>query len=62
MEGFNLDYDLLSICLKWLGLTLGRQVSRELLALDVDHANTPLMGSSIGLRMIQETIFDFHTK
>ena len=43
-------------------LTLGRHVSCELLALDVDHVNTPLMGSSIGLRMIQETIFGFHTK
>ena len=50
------------ICLKWLDLTLGRHVSCELLAFDVDHANTPLIGSSIGLRMIQETIFDFHTK
>ena len=36
--------------------------SCELLAFDVDHVHTPLMGSSIGLRIIQETIFGFHTK
>ena len=50
------------ICLKWLGLTLGRHASCEFLVFDVAHAYTPLMGSSGGLRMIQETIFDFHTK
>ena len=50
------------ICLQWLDLTLGRHVSCELLALDVDHVNTPSMGSSVGLRMIQETILGFHTK
>ena len=44
------------ICLKWLGLTLGRHASCELLAFDVDHVYTPLMGSSIGFIMIQETI------
>ena len=50
--------------MKWLGLglALGRHASCELLAFDVDHAYTLLMGSSGGLRMIQETIFDFHTK
>ena len=47
------------ICLKWLGLTLGRHASCEFLAFDVAHAHTPLMGSSFGLRMIQETIFSF---
>ena len=50
------------ICLKWLGLTLGRHASCEFLAFDVAHAYTPLMGSSVGLRMIQETILGFHTK
>ena len=30
--------------------------SCELLAFEVDHAYTPLMGSSVGLRMIQKTI------
>ena len=49
----NLDYDLL----EGLNLTLGRHASCELLAFDVDHAYTLLMGSSVGLRMIQETIF-----
>ena len=29
--------------------------SYELLAFEVDHACTPLMGSSVGLRLIQET-------
>ena len=43
------------ICLKWLGLTLGRHASCELLAFDVDHEYTPLMGSSVGFRLIQET-------
>ena len=43
------------ICLKWLGLTLGRHASCELSAFDVDHAYTHLMGSSVGLRIIQET-------
>ena len=43
------------ICLKWLGLTLGRHASCELLAFDVDHAYKPLMGSSVGLKLIQET-------
>ena len=43
------------ICLKWLRLTLGRHASCKLLAFDVDHAYTPLMGSSVGLRLIQET-------
>ena len=37
------------------GLTLGRHASCELLAFNVDHAYTPLMGSSVGLRLIQET-------
>ena len=41
--------------MKWLGLTLGRHASCELLAFDVDHGYTPLMGSSVGLRLIQET-------
>ena len=50
------------ICLKWLGLTLGRHASCELLVFDVDHAYTPLMGSSVGLWLIQETNLDFHTK
>ena len=50
------------IMMKWLGLALGRHASCELLAFDVDHSCTPLMGSCGGLRMIQETIFDFHTK
>ena len=45
-----------------LGLTLGRHASCELLAFDVNHSYTPLMGSSVGLRMIQETILGFHTK
>ena len=45
-----------------LGLTLGRHASCELSALDVDHAYTALMGSSVGFRMIQETILGFHTK
>ena len=40
------------ICLKWLGLTLGRHASCEFLAFDVAHAYTPLIGSSVGLRMI----------
>ena len=48
--------------MKWLGLALGRHAFCELMAFDVDHANTLLMGSSGGLRIIQETIFDFHTK
>ena len=48
--------------IKWLGLTLGRLEPCELLAFDVDHAYTPLMGSSGGLRMIQETIFGLHKK
>ena len=48
--------------MKWLGLALGRHASFALLAFDVDHACTPLMGSSGGLRMIQETILGFHTK
>ena len=48
--------------MKWLGLALGRHASCKLLAFDVHHAYTPLMGSSGGLRMIQETIFGFHTK
>ena len=39
-----------------LGLTLRRHASCELLAFDVDHVYTPLMGSSIGFIMIQETI------
>ena len=43
------------IMMKWLGLALGRHASCELLAFDVDHANTPLMGLSVGLRLIQET-------
>ena len=55
--GLNLDYDE-----KCLGLALGRHAFCELLAFDVDHAYTPLMGSSGGLRMIRETIFGFHTK
>ena len=41
--------------MKWLGLTLGRHASYELLAFDVDHEYTPWMGSSVGLRLIQET-------
>ena len=45
----------LGICLKWLGLTLGGHAPCELLAFHVDHVYTPLLGSSIGLRMIQET-------
>ena len=44
-----------SIMMKWLRLALGRHASCELLAFDVDHANTPLMGLSVGLRLIQET-------
>ena len=48
--------------MKWLELALGRHASCEPLAFDVDHAYTPLMGSSGGLRMIQEIIFGFHTK
>ena len=47
--------------IKGLRLALGRLESCELLAFDVDHAYTPLMGSSGGLRMIQETILGFHT-
>ena len=43
------------IMMKWLGLALGRHASCELLAFHVDHANTPLMGLSVGLRLIQET-------
>ena len=50
------------ICLKWLGLTLGRHASCKLLAFDVDHVYTPSMGSSVGLRLIQETILGFHAK
>ena len=50
------------ICLKWLGLTLGRHASCEFLAFDVAHAHTPLVGSSVELRIIQETILGFHTK
>ena len=41
--------------MKWLRLALGRHASCELLAFDVGHANTPLMGLSVGLRLIQET-------
>ena len=41
--------------MKRLGLTLGRHASCEFLAFDVDHAYTLLMGSSVGLRLIQET-------
>ena len=50
--------------MKWLGLglALGRHASCELLAFDVDHVYTPSMGSGVVLRLIQETIFDFHTK
>ena len=33
--------------------------SCELLVFEVDHAYTPLMGSSVGLRMIQEKILVF---
>ena len=43
------------IMMKWLGLALGMHASCELLAFHVDHANTPLMGLSVGLRLIQET-------
>ena len=50
------------ICLKWLGLILGRHASCKLLAFDVDHVYTPSMGSSVGLRLIQETILGFHAK
>ena len=57
-NGLNLDYDLL----EGLNLILGRHASCELLAFDVDHAYTPLMGSSGGLQLIQETNLDFHTK
>ena len=42
----------LGICLKWLGLTLGGHAPCELLAFHVDHVYTPLLGSSIGFRMI----------
>ena len=49
------------IYLKWLGLTLGRHASCEFLAFDVAHVYTPLMGSSVGLRMIQEASLGFHT-
>ena len=42
-------------CLKRFGLTLGRHSSCELLAFDVDHMDTPLMSSRVGLRLIQET-------
>ena len=52
----------LGICLKRLGLTLGRHASCELLAFDVDHAYTPLMGSSVGLWLIQEKNLGFHAK
>ena len=48
--------------MKWLGLALRRLASCEFLAFDVAHAYTPLMGLSVGLRMIQETILGFHTK
>ena len=48
--------------MKWLGLTLGGHASCEILAFDVDHAYTPLMGSSGELRMIQETNFGLHNK
>ena len=41
--------------MKWLRLALGRHVSCELLAFNVNHAYTLLMGSSVGLRLIQET-------
>ena len=63
MESLNLDYNEMAsafgICLKWLNLTLGRHASGELLAFDVDHAYTPLMGSSVGFRLIQKTILGF---
>ena len=48
--------------MNWLGLALRRLASCEFLAFDVAHAYTPLTGSSVGLRMIQETILGFHTK
>ena len=41
--------------MKQLGLALGRHASCELLVFDVYHAYTPLMGSSVGLRLIEET-------
>ena len=41
--------------MKWLRLALGRHVSCELLAFNVNHAYTLLMASSVGLRLIQET-------
>ena len=50
------------LCLKWLDHTLGRHASCELLAFDVDHAYTLSMGSSVGFRLIQETILGFHFK
>ena len=61
LEGLNHDYDLLVFA--WNGLTLHfMHASCELLAFEVDHAYTPLMGSSGGLQLIQETNLDFHTK
>ena len=50
------------IMMKWLGLALGRHASCALLAFDVAHVYTPLMSSSVGLWLIQETILGFYTK
>ena len=49
MACLNLDYDKIALA------CLGRHASCELFAFDVDHANTPLMGLSVGLKLIQET-------
>ena len=61
LEGLNRDYDLLVFA--WNSLTLHfMHASCELLAFEVDHVYIPLIGLSVGLRMIQETILGFHTK
>ena len=54
-----------AICLKWLEFTLGRHASCEFLVFDVAHVfmglwcysclHAPLMGSGVGLRLIQES-------
>ena len=43
------------ITVKWLELALGRHASCKLLAFDVVYVYTPLLGSSVRLRLIQET-------
>ena len=56
LEGLNLDYDEMAWACTWKACILW------VLAFDVDHAYTPLMGSSGELKMIQETIFGLHKK